>query len=309
MALSVQKVREQGAVIDFKATLVSKDYAQELDSWFIKKSQMVRLDGFRPGKAPLSVVQSRFADHFASRKRQKKNSWQPWLIGVMWQEKSLSIVFAISASESELRLASRQNLVRLVDEIEALQSSLGVSRVAMAGILPSLLRAKRLRHSGVEFEITCRAVASAIDKILSSTQPKCRSIVVLGGRGFIGRNLVKTLASMQQVLPVFAVDKGDELFKYTNSLYVNCTQPGFIEEQWQMFPSGSVVLNEVYPAPSLDTVSRLEENGVKVFHVAGLPGRMIPGLPGEYRDAIPCCAAKPGNANDVIVKRILLDGI
>lgn len=62
MALSVQKVREQGAVIDFKATLVSKDYAQELDSWFIKKSQMVRLDGFRPGKAPLSVVQSRFAD-------------------------------------------------------------------------------------------------------------------------------------------------------------------------------------------------------------------------------------------------------
>jgi len=62
MALSVQKVREKGAVIDFKATLDSKNYTQELDSWFSKKSQMVRLDGFRPGKAPLSVVQSRFAD-------------------------------------------------------------------------------------------------------------------------------------------------------------------------------------------------------------------------------------------------------
>ncbi len=62
MSLSVQKVREQGAVIDFKATLVSADYAQELNSWFSKKSQTVRLDGFRPGKAPLSVVQTRFAD-------------------------------------------------------------------------------------------------------------------------------------------------------------------------------------------------------------------------------------------------------
>jgi trigger factor len=62
MALSVQKVREQDAIIDFKATLVSSDYAQELASWFSRTSQTVRLDGFRPGKAPLSVVQSRYAD-------------------------------------------------------------------------------------------------------------------------------------------------------------------------------------------------------------------------------------------------------
>ena len=62
MALSVQKVREQGAVIDFKATLVSSDYAQELASWFSKKSQNVRIDGFRPGKAPLAVIQTRYAD-------------------------------------------------------------------------------------------------------------------------------------------------------------------------------------------------------------------------------------------------------
>ena len=62
MALSVQKVREQDAVIDFKATLVSSDYAQELASWFSKKSQNVRIDGFRPGKAPLAVIQTRYAD-------------------------------------------------------------------------------------------------------------------------------------------------------------------------------------------------------------------------------------------------------
>ncbi len=62
MALSVQKVREQDAVIDFKATLVSSDYVQELASWFSRKSQTVRIDGFRQGKAPLSVIQTRYGD-------------------------------------------------------------------------------------------------------------------------------------------------------------------------------------------------------------------------------------------------------
>jgi hypothetical protein len=254
-------------------------------------------------------AEDRFADHFASKRRQEKNAWQPWLIGFMWQEQSSSIVFAISTSETELREASTHNLVSLVDRIEALQRSFGARRIAMAGILPSLLRARRLRHSGIEFEITCRAVARAIEKIISSVQPHCMSIVVLGGRGFIGRSLVRTLASIQNTLPVYAVDKGDELFSYSGSLYVNCTQPGFIENQWQMFPSGSVILNEVYPAPNLEVVYRLEEKGVKVFHVAGLPGIMLPRMPGEYKDAIPCCAAKPGDVKDVIVKRIILDGI
>ena len=253
-------------------------------------------------------VEERFVDHFASKRRQEKNSWQPWLVGLMWQEQYSSIVFAISASETELSAASTHNLVSLVDRIEVLQRSLGARSIAMAGILPSLLRARRLRYSGIEFDITCRAVARAIEKMISSVQPECMSIVVLGGRGLIGRNLVRTLALIQNTLPVYAVDKGDELFSYSSSLYVNCTQPGFIENQWQMLPSGSVILNEVYPAPNLEVVSRLEDKGVKVFHVAGLPGRMLPGMPGEYKDAIPCCAAKPGDVRDVIVKRIILDG-
>ena len=62
MNLSVQKVREQDATVDFKATLVSSDFEQELDNWFSKKSQSVRIDGFRPGKVPLSVVKTRFVD-------------------------------------------------------------------------------------------------------------------------------------------------------------------------------------------------------------------------------------------------------
>lgn len=120
--------------------------------------------------------------------------------------------------------------------------------------------------------------------------------------------MVGTLKSRQQILPVVAADKGDELFKHDKALYVNRTLPGFIEENWDKFPKGSVLIDEVYPAPSFATISRLEENGVMVFHVAGLPGKVVPRMPGEYKDAVPCCAATPGKENDVIIKRVVPDG-
>ncbi len=60
MSLSVQKVREQDATIDFKATLKPAAYGLELDNWFSKKSKTMRIDGFRPGKVPLSIVKTRY---------------------------------------------------------------------------------------------------------------------------------------------------------------------------------------------------------------------------------------------------------
>ena len=62
MTLSVQKVREQDAVIDFKATIDSSEYETELNSWLSKKSETARIDGFRPGKAPLTVIKKLYGD-------------------------------------------------------------------------------------------------------------------------------------------------------------------------------------------------------------------------------------------------------
>jgi len=62
MTLSVQKVREQDAVIDFKATLASSEYEHELTTWLNKKSQTAKIDGFRPGKAPITVIKKLYAD-------------------------------------------------------------------------------------------------------------------------------------------------------------------------------------------------------------------------------------------------------
>lgn len=60
MSLSVQKVREQDATVDFKATLTPGAYELELNDWFSKKSKNLRVDGFRPGKVPLTIVKSKY---------------------------------------------------------------------------------------------------------------------------------------------------------------------------------------------------------------------------------------------------------
>lgn len=255
-------------------------------------------------------VEARFADHFASRRRQQKSTWDPYLIGLMRQGTASSLVFAISATEEDIRnRASFEQLRDLVHKTENLRRYFGSHRVAMAGILPSVLRARRLRSTGIEVEVTCIAVANAVLSLLSSLETMPLTVVVLGGKGYIGRSLVQELRGRQLGLPLVSVDKGDELFNYRNGLFINCTIPGFIEQNYSLFPSGSVLLNEVYPAPSPDAVSSLEANGVMVFHVAGLAGKVFPHMPGEYKDAVPCCAAFPGNEGNVIVKRVKNDTI
>jgi hypothetical protein len=93
----------------------------------------------------------------------------PYLIGKIWQGGTLSIIFAISASEAELKEhASIEQLSNLVKQLEVHQRYFGVKRVATAGILPSLLRARRLEHKGIEVEVTCNAVANAVQKIITS---------------------------------------------------------------------------------------------------------------------------------------------
>ena len=60
MSLSVQKVREQDATVDFKATLAPNAYETELNNWFSKKSKNVSVAGFRPGKVPISIVKTKY---------------------------------------------------------------------------------------------------------------------------------------------------------------------------------------------------------------------------------------------------------
>ena len=98
---------------------------------------------------------------------------------------------------------------------------------------------------------------------------------------------------------VTAVDRG-EVLPPEPCLVVNCSLPGALEARAQDIPIGSVVLNEVYPAPSAACVAALRTRGVALHQVAGVRGQASPAFPGEYAQAIPCCAADPDIQPEVI---------
>lgn len=256
-------------------------------------------------------VEPRFADHFCSRERQRHHAWSPYLIGVFRHGQSHALVFAVSSSEADLAAAEAVPRLRdLTDRMRAHADFFRTERVAYAGVLPTLLRARRLVRTGTEAEITCHAVGEAVCQVLASSQRQHRAIVVLGGKGLIGRSLIKHLnaraasADGAGLPPVVCVDKGDAWFMQGPALYVNCTLPGVIETMAALIPPGSTVLNEVYPAPPGDCVRALRSRDVDLFHVAGVQGRAWPAFPGEYHDAIPCCAALPNEPVQVALKRL-----
>ena len=252
-------------------------------------------------------AEQRFADHFCSARRQALVAWRPYVVGWLKQGEAVSVMAVTSTCESAFTNPDRKDdLARFVQRVEALADRLNVDRIAYAGVLPSVLRARRLHkgHSG-EHAVVCRAIATAVNDLLLQL-PLLRRVVVLGGRGQVARPLTQLLRgelaaqrhTFGEIL-VTSVDRG-EMLPPEPSLVVNCSLPGALEARAQDIPIGSVVLNEVYPAPSAACVAALRTRGVALHQVAGVRGQASPAFPGEYAQAIPCCAADPDIQPEVI---------
>jgi hypothetical protein len=262
-------------------------------------------------------VDARFADHFCSRRRQAAIAWTPYLIGWARQGRGWSLVWAVSSTERDFAdPAQREHLRAMAQALQAQARAFGARQLSFAGVLPALLRARRVVREGIEAELTCRALRDATHQVVAAHAAPLDGVVVLGGRGYIGRQLMQVLAADPpaspdppdrrgrpgQPLPIVSVDKDDTLPAAGAWLVINCTVPGAIDTRVDAFTRGSVVLNEVYPAPRADTLARLKARGVRCFHVAGVAGRAWPRFPDEYEGAIPCCAALQGEPMRVVVK-------
>lgn len=255
-------------------------------------------------------VQQRFADHFCSRERQRRIPWNPCVVGVIRQGSTTTLLCVISSSEAEFtKPENSAALARLHFAAENLRNRTRAIHVSYAGILPTVLRSHRLLRTSTEAEVTCRAVCQAIAKIARSGTGLPHRIAVLGGRGYIGRKLIAALREDEELTArlgghAISLDKGDAIPQDAPLLLVNCSLPGVIDTMAELIPSGSIVLNEVYPAPASQTVSALDARGIAVFHVAGVCGRAWPPFPDEYAAAIPCCAAVGQSKLGVVVHRL-----
>jgi hypothetical protein len=219
---------------------------------------------------------------------------------------------AISSTEEDFLAPSNQGeLSRLVGRTERLRLLLGAQRKTFAGVLPGVLYARRIVRESPETDLTAEVVVRAERKVRdqlgwSANHP----VVVLGGRGFVGRRLVRRFQAEGRNVHVVDL-KGDQERGWPDHLegrraiLVNAARRDSLVEYLPRFWPELVLLNEVYPEPGQAEISLPREIGSVAFHVAGVAALCIPAFPGAYSDGIPCCAAMPDPAMEVKVYRVV----
>ena len=246
-----------------------------------------------------------YALAFVYPRRLQRVKWTPFLAGIFRQNQRWGLMFAISATQQDFRDAQNlPQLRKLVERMETIRRRVGARQKTFAGILPGVLFARRILREAPEADLTVSAVIQAIQQVeKKEALPHQVPILVLGGRGFIGRRLVRALQSNGRM--VFAVDKNEPwpVFSDDNHcVVVNVASNRALLEYMQHLQPGMVIINEAYPPPPS---ALLQHTGIVLYHIKGIRAWALPPFPHAYRGGIPCCAAFPDNRMDVLVEILL----
>ena len=234
----------------------------------------------------------------------------PSPIGIYRQGQSWGIAFASPITEEQLLDSANTALCEILTRLERISHLTRVEHVKLAGIIPSHLR--RIGHSldaGAAMSSVGRVVVRAIDEtIQASSLPHPATVVLLGGQGLIGSQVTEQLERAS--VPYVVVDpKGPDAAIPANLLHapillVDLSRAGALDHHIDSIPQCSIVLNEVFPEPSRETVTALKRKDCRVLHIAGVKGRFYPSLPGNYADSVPCCAMQNDSDFDVVIREI-----
>lgn len=256
-----------------------------------------------------------FASAYGYKWQQDAFRWKPWLCGAFRQGDKWGLQFAISGYETDfMDRESGDNLQQLVDWAEDAKEELGANRRTFAGILPGVMRSRRITKETPEAELTTTALLNAeraVRREMGWREEDVIPIIVLGGRGFIGRRLVAALRQMPWRGEVYSVDLASdrsriwpEHLKGQRAILINAARRDALQDyMWLLWPE-LAILNEVYPGPSAEEIAQLRQIGCPVFHVVGVKAQCFPAFPGEYKGGVPCCAAMPQQELDVLVNRL-----
>jgi len=252
----------------------------------------------------------KYALAYVYRHRFTKVMWNPWPGGLLWQNGKLTVMFVISATNGQFTDSQNvDNLFHVAERMEKLRQLFGAQRKTFAGILPGILHAKGIIQEAPEADLTATAVVQAIELVKTKELLEAKTpIIVLGGKGFIGRRVIKLLDKSE----VYSIDLPDGLDKnsWPNHLkgkrviVVNITLNNALKNYLEVLWPGMVVINEVYPEPTSDSLERIRIRNCSCYHVVGVDAYAVPSFPAAYQGAIPCCAAWPSSDMKVIVRRI-----
>ncbi|OGZ79105.1 MAG: hypothetical protein A2528_01250 [Candidatus Staskawiczbacteria bacterium RIFOXYD2_FULL_37_9] len=248
---------------------------------------------------------------YTYKKRAKRIEWSPWLVGLFWQNGKVGVKFAISSSNSQfVDPGNKEKLRSVAERMEKIRQLFRAEHKTFAGILPGVLLANRMVRKTPEADVTVEVVCQAIGKVkslegLGDDTP----IIVLGGRGFIGRRVVSSLPKNTAYCVDIAGNNGQYAWpshlQGRPVLLVNISLNSALGQYVHLLWPEVVILNEVYPEPSQELVERLEAVGSRCWHVAGVKAGALPSFPGGYQGGIPCCAAWQSDEMEVLLKKIV----
>lgn len=222
--------------------------------------------------------------------------WFPNIIGIFKQGHTWGIVFASPVTEEEFQ--NQQNLPKLEKLIQRLDLNakiIGAAHINYAGVLPSFLEREKITHHAQDFLKIADVVTLSIENTISEEFDEAPNLIIIGGNGHVGRKVQRNLR--ERNLDYHVVDiagKGlqgiPKKLQGQPTLILDVSRKGVIEKYLSQIWSNTVILNETFPEPSSRVINILTERNIKLRHISGVKGKMIPPLPGGYKAAIPCCA-------------------
>lgn len=244
-----------------------------------------------------------YALAYVHKRHLKKLSWKPYISGVIRQNGKWTVMFAVSNTEDEFtKKENVRNLVLLVEKIEFIRELLNAKQKTFAGVLPGLLFRYRIIKDTVERDVTVEAIIKAVVLVMEIENMSKVPLILLGSRGFIGRKLMSDLSQVYSVYSIDIEAKNWPFFlKGQKCILINVSVKNALAMYYSFISPGTVILNEVYPEPTLVEVEQLGKLGCKVYHIAGIKGKAYPPFPGSYKTGIPCCAGIKNNRLKAVI--------
>ncbi len=235
--------------------------------------------------------------------------WRPWPVGIFKQNGKWGVTFVISSTESDFTKPDNiDNLNQLVLYTEKIRELLAADQKTFAGILPSVLLGKEILRDAIEAEVTVAAVMKAEEKVrIAEKLEESTPLIILGSKGFIGKRLISKLIDRE----IYEIDIADDNTKEwpchlqgRKTILINLTRKMALNNYLDYFWPDLILLNEVYPEPTVTELSRIITQGCKAYHVVGIIAKTYPSFPKAYKGGIPCCAARLTDEMNVIIRKI-----
>jgi len=235
-----------------------------------------------------------------------KIKWSPILCALLYQNGKWTLGMGISALEDELRYADEEDLRFLVEQAERIRRTVGADHKTFAGILPGILHRRGIVREATEAEVTVRIILNALEIVKRREDlPADVPLIVLGGDGHIGTRLTEAISD-ELVHSVEKVNPGEDWpghLEGEEALLINVATSEALSEYMDRVWPGVRLLNEAYPPPNGEKMKVFTQHN-SAYHVVGVKASAYPSFPKRYAGAIPCCAARPCEEMEAIVRQL-----